>query len=310
MWCGRLLELADERGQPVGRQRPAQLGEPQREQVHRRDLADERLRRGDADLEPGAREEDAVGVARDLRAHHVRDAEHGRAARAREPHRRERVGRLARLRDADHEVARADDRVAVAVLGGDVHLDRHARPLLDRVAADQARVVGGAAGDDRRCARTSRRSVVVDRAEVAEVDAVAARRAVGDRLGDRVRLLVDLLEHERLVAALLGGLRVPVDLDDLALDRRAVGRRELDAVGRSTTISPSSMYWTRRVRARKAGTAEARNCSPSPRPTTSGHSSPRADEHARLVDGHRDEREVADAARRRRRARPPARSPS
>ena len=177
--------------------------------------------------------------------------EHGRAALAGEAHRGERVGRLARLRDADHEVAGADDRVAVAVLGGDVHLDRHARPLLDRVAADQAGVVRGAAGDDDDPPHVAQERVV-DRAEVAEVDAVAARRAVGDRLRDRVGLLVDLLEHERLVAALLGGLRVPVDLDDLALDRRRRRRsRTRRPSGRSTTISPSSMYCTLRVLAQE-----------------------------------------------------------
>ena len=58
---------------------------------------------------------------------------------------------------------------------------------------------------------------------------VAARGAIGDRLGDGVGLLVDLLEHERLVAALLGGRLVPVDVRDLALQRRAVGREELHA---------------------------------------------------------------------------------
>ena len=56
--------------------------------------------------------------------------------------------RLAGLRDADHEIARADDRVAVPIFRGDLDLDRDPRPLLDRVAADQAGVVGGAAGDD------------------------------------------------------------------------------------------------------------------------------------------------------------------
>ena len=59
----------------------------------------------------------------------------------------------------------------------------------------------------------------------------SARRALADRLGDGVGLLVDLLEHERLVALLLGGVGVPVDLDDLALERLAVGGLELDALG-------------------------------------------------------------------------------
>ena len=38
------------------------------------------------------------------------------------------------------------------------------------------------------------------------------------------------------------------------------------------TISSSRICWTRRVSLRNAGMAEARNCSPSPRPTISGHS--------------------------------------
>ena len=127
------------------------------------------------------------------------------------------------------EVARADHRIAVAVLGGDVHLDRDARPLLERVAADQAGVVRGAAGDDDDAVAVAQEGVV-DRAELVEVDAVGADGAVGDRLGDGVRLLVDLLEHERLVAALLGDLLAPVDLVDRALDRLAGGGEELDAV--------------------------------------------------------------------------------
>ena len=56
--------------------------------------------------------------------------------------------------------------------------------------------------------------------ELGEIDAVGVRQAVGDRLGDGVGLLVDLLAHEGRVAALLGGVLVPVDLVGLALDRR------------------------------------------------------------------------------------------
>ena len=132
-------------------------------------------------------------------------------------------------------------------------------------------MVGGAAGDDHDALDVGE-DRLVERALLVEVDAIPARHAIGDRLGDGVGLFVDLLEHERLIAALLGGLVVPVDL----LDRRAApvaGEREdRDAVGAQTTISPFSMYWTVRVWARKAGTAEATNCSPSPLPTTSGHS--------------------------------------
>ena len=62
-------------------------------------------------------------------------------------------------------------------------------------------------------------------------------RAVADRLAHRLGLLVDLLEHERLVAALLGRLVVPVDLDHVRLDDlvaamedRALGRDRDDVV--------------------------------------------------------------------------------
>ena len=69
------------------------------------------------------------------------------------------------------------------------------------------------------------REELVVELELGEVDAVVGRQAVGDRLGDGVGLLVDLLHHEGRVAALLGGLLVPGDLFGLALDRVARRRR-------------------------------------------------------------------------------------
>ncbi len=70
---------------------------------------------------------------------------------------------------------------------------------------------------------------------LAQVQAVELQLAVveplADRLGDRVGLLPDLLEHERLEALLLGGVVVPLDLLHLALDRRAVAGEERGAVG-------------------------------------------------------------------------------
>ena len=96
--------------------------------------------------------------------------------------------------------------------------------------------------------------------------------AVEHGVGHGVGLLVDLLEHEGLEAGLLGGLLVPVDLLDLALDGAAVGVQESAPSGRTATISSFSTSWMRRVSDRKAGIAEAMKCSPSPTPTTSGHS--------------------------------------
>ena len=209
-------------------QRLPDLCEPQRDQRQQRDLRRERLRRGDTDLEAAARVQDRVGLARDLRPHQVRDRERPRALLLRELHRVDRVARLTRLRDADHERVLREHRVAVDPLARDVGLDREARPLLDDVAADDAGVVRGAARDDHDAAQ------VLD-LEIGQADALeeelAVARAVADRLAHRLGLLVDLLEHERLVAALLGRLVVPVDLDHVGLDDlaaavedRALGR--------------------------------------------------------------------------------------
>ena len=43
-----------------------------------------------------------------------------------------------------------------------------------------------------------------------------------DRIADDLRLLVDLLEHEMLIAALFGGFRIPLDLGQLLLQHLAV----------------------------------------------------------------------------------------
>ena len=224
------LELGDRQGERRRRERASQLGDPQREQVHGRDLAGERLGRRHADLQPGPRVENAVGLARGLRSHDVRQRQHGGAATTRGAHRGERVGGLPGLRDPDHQIVGPHDGVAVAVLGRDVDLDREPGPLLDRVAPDQPGVIGGPAGDDHD-PPDAPQELVVDRPEVAEVDPVGPGGALAERLGDRVGLLVDLLEHERLIALLLGRLGVPVDLHDLALQRLAVGGLELDALG-------------------------------------------------------------------------------
>ena len=79
-------------------------------------------------------------------------------------------------------------------------------------------MVGGAGGEDHDAAQHLQ-GVVAE--EAVELEPPVAH-PVTDRLGDGVRLLVDLLQHERLEAGLLGALVVPVELDQLTLDRAAV----------------------------------------------------------------------------------------
>jgi hypothetical protein len=81
-------------------------------------------------------------------------------------------------------------------------------------------VVRGAARDDHDAAQLP--ELVFGHAEPVEHE-VAVTNAIADRLGDAFRLLVDLLQHERLVPGSLRGCVVPVDLEHVVLDRGAGG---------------------------------------------------------------------------------------
>ena len=72
--------------------------------------------------------------------------------------------------------------------------------------------------------RRPREELIVDRAEITEVDAGLASRPLAYRLRNGVCLLMNLLEHERFVTLLFGRVGIPVDLDHVALDTDAVGR--------------------------------------------------------------------------------------
>ena len=83
-------------------------------------------------------------------------------------------------------------------------------------------------------------------------------------VGDRLRLLGDLLEHELVVAALLGGRGVPVDGVGLRLDGGAgeVGDRDARGRGRSRRPGPGRARRASRVCAMNAATSEPRKFSP------------------------------------------------
>ena len=65
--------------------------------------------------------------------------------------------------------------------------------------------------------------------QLLDLDPVGSIDPPGDRLAERLGLLVDLLEHEVLVAALLGGLGRPVDRAHGAFERGAVDVGDGDA---------------------------------------------------------------------------------
>ena len=139
------------------------------------------------------------------------------------------IRRLARLADDDEQVLRGKDGVAVAELGGDIDLHGHAAELFDQHAADLAGVGGRAAGGDDHAADAAEH--LVREVRLAQVDA-AVLDAGADRVAHGAALVIDLLEHEVRVAAALGRVHGPGDLEDLLADGLALHVVDLDAVGK------------------------------------------------------------------------------
>ena len=204
------------------------LGEVEREQVAGDQLGQEALGRRDADLGPGVGVDDGVGLARDRRAVGVADRQHLRPLGPRVPDRLQRVGGLARLADRDDERGVVEDRVAVAELGGELDLDRHPGPVLDGVLRDHAGVERRAARDDDDLVDVAQ--LLVGEPHLVEVQVPLRRTTPQQRVGDGARLLVDLLAHEPVVAVLLGGRQVPVDVVAATLGGRAVEVHDGDPV--------------------------------------------------------------------------------
>ena len=72
--------------------------------------------------------------------------------------------------------------------------------------------------------------VLVGQAHLVELQQAVGAAATEQRVGDRARLLEDLLAHEPVVAVLLGGREVPVDVVAAALGGRAVEAGDADAL--------------------------------------------------------------------------------
>ena len=95
---------------------------------------------------PGVQVDAAVRLAGDGAADDVADGERRVALALRLAQGRQRVGRLARLRDGQDDRVAVDRRIAVAELAGVLDLDRDAGEFLEEIFADKAGVVAGAAG--------------------------------------------------------------------------------------------------------------------------------------------------------------------
>ena len=129
-------------------------------------------------------------------------------------------------------------------------------------------------------------------AELRQVD-LAVDQAAVERAGHGGRLLVDLLEHERLVAGAVGRLAGDVDRLRLAGDRSAVRVEDLDALG-AQDDELAVLHEQQLVgRVRERGDRRRDELLAVAGADHQRRLAARADEEAGLVGAHRDEREVA-----------------
>ena len=187
----------------------AGLGDGGSEHHQGRHLGHEGLRGRHRDLRAGLEEHDRIGLARDRGADGVGHRDDRTAPLAGQARRGDRVRGLAGLGDGDHERVRIEGRRRVAELRTHRDPRRDPGPFLDRCGANQGSVRGGAAGDQLHPVHPPER--VGQPVHLGGVDGSGGRDPPGERLAQGRGLLVDLLEHEVVVAALLGGLRRPVD---------------------------------------------------------------------------------------------------
>ena len=188
----------------------APLAQRERDEVTGGDGGGEGLGRGHADLGSGMRVDYSPRLASDGRAHHVGDGEHGRLPGARGLDGAEGVGGLSGLGDGDHQGPVIQDEVAISELRGDIHLCRQAGQPLDHEAAHQGRMVRRSAGDEDDPVQPigqPRVQVRLGQRHHGAVDEEPAPQGVRHR----ARLLVDLLQHEVTIPALLRRRRVPLD---------------------------------------------------------------------------------------------------
>ncbi len=202
--------------EPLVVDRAAQPADGQGDHSQHGDLAREGLRRGDADLRAHVDVAPRVGGARNGRSDHVADAEDEGPLPLGELQRRQRVGRLARLRYGDQNVAFADDRMAVAELAGILHLDGYAAELFEEVLSDQSGVPRRAAGHDDDAPGLQKALPVFQYARDRQPLAVG-RYAAADAVCDGFGLLENLLEHEVRVASLLQFGDAHLELGDVDL---------------------------------------------------------------------------------------------
>ena len=204
------------------------LSDVERQEIHHRQLGGEGLGGGHGDLGTCPGVEHVVGSLGDGASHHVDHGQHPGAPALGLPQGGQGVGGLAGLADDDDQGGVVQHGIGVAELRGQHRLHRHTAEIFDDVLAVDAHIVRRAAGhnvDPPEIFQVFRREldVVQDNAPLADPGVDGVPHSLG--------LLVDLLEHEVGVAALLRRGDLPGDVLRLLFHNLPVGVVEGDGVG-------------------------------------------------------------------------------
>ena len=142
---------------------------------------------------------------------------------------RDRVRGFAGLRNQQRDRVGIDDRIAIAPLAGVIDFHGYAGEGFDHEFTGQPGMPTGAAGGD--IDFLQRLEFGFADLHFVEKDFSGVLRDAAQRgIADGARLLINLLEHEMLEAALLRHDRIPGDVLRFALHRLAVEIRDLHAV--------------------------------------------------------------------------------
>src|SRR6266404_5108751 len=164
----------------------------------------------------------AVGLTGNGAADDVTQGQRGMAFALGLTHRGQGIGGLARLGDGQDDGIAVHGRVAVAELAGVLDLDRDAGKLFEEIFAYQGSMVAGAAGGQEEAIGLA--ELLAVNIEAAEVSAgITVGQPAAHGILQRLRLLVDLLQHVMRETALVDFAQFRVDLLDAGINAQSIG---------------------------------------------------------------------------------------
>ena len=210
-------------------QRAADARELHRQKIHGAELRTVCLGGRDRNLRSRPRVHDMVRLTGNGAPHDIDNTENADPVLLSQAQGGQRIRRLAGLTDHDEHGVLHKNRIAVPEFRGEIRLHRNSGKTLDDIFSRDAGVIGRAAGDNVNLLNLP--DILIGQAQLVN-DNFSVLDAGRYRVADRLRLLVHLLQHEVIIAALLRRGGVPVNVRLLHRGRLLIDREEFDFVRR------------------------------------------------------------------------------